>query len=280
MLDQEVSPTQRVVARTPRSPLLRGRSASAPAHAAVSEIVAYPDEILASPAIAPAPAFAPVRALELLDTTAARRAPVQPPGTLGLAAKRFIDLAGASTALILLSPILLGAAVAIAIMEGRPVLFRQLRAGRDERPFRIYKFRTMRNGADAQRAALRAHNEVAGGASFKMTNDPRVTRLGHFLRRTSLDEFPQLLNVLRGEMSLVGPRPHPFDDLAGYQPWHHARFAMKPGMTGLWQVSARTDPDFDHWIELDLEYIRTWSPWQDIRIIARTVPAMFRGEGR
>jgi lipopolysaccharide/colanic/teichoic acid biosynthesis glycosyltransferase len=209
-----------------------------------------------------------------------RRAPAAPPGRLGLAAKRAVDLLGAWAGLVVLSPLLLGTAVLIVLVDGGPVLFRQERAGLRAHPIRIYKFRTMRNGADAQRAALRARNEVTGGASFKMTNDPRVTRLGRFLRRTSIDELPQLLNVLRGEMSLVGPRPHPFDDLAGYQPWHHARFAMKPGITGLWQVSSRRDPDFDRWVELDLEYIRRWSPMVDISIMARTIPAMFRGEGR
>jgi lipopolysaccharide/colanic/teichoic acid biosynthesis glycosyltransferase len=211
---------------------------------------------------------------------AARRGAVEPPSRLGLAAKRAVDLAGSTVGLLLLGPFLVGVGALIALVDGRPVLFRQMRAGRNERPFWIYKFRTMRNGADAERAALRAHNEVVGGASFKMANDPRVTRLGRLLRRTSIDEFPQLLNVLRGEMSLVGPRPHPFDDLAGYQPWHHGRFAVKPGMTGLWQVSSRRDPDFDRWVELDLEYIRTWSPLLDIRIIAWTIPAMLRSDGR
>jgi lipopolysaccharide/colanic/teichoic acid biosynthesis glycosyltransferase len=209
-----------------------------------------------------------------------RRQPAAPPPRLGLIAKRMIDLLGATAGLVLIGPLLLGTAVLIRLLDGRPVLFRQERAGLAERPFWIFKFRTMRQGADAERAALRANNEVAGGASFKMTDDPRVTRLGRVLRRTSIDEFPQLLNVLRGEMSLVGPRPHPFDDLAGYQPWHHARTAMKPGMTGLWQVSSRRDPDFDRWVELDLDYIRTWSPWLDIKIIARTIPAMLRSEGR
>ncbi|MDR3636185.1 MAG: sugar transferase [Isosphaeraceae bacterium] len=209
-----------------------------------------------------------------------RRAAAAPPGRLGLAAKRSVDLLGASAAMIVIGPLLLATAAVIALVEGRPVLFRQSRAGLHEHPFLIYKFRTMRTDADTQRAALRAHNEIVGGASFKMINDPRVTRLGRFLRRTSIDELPQLLNVIRGEMSLVGPRPHPFDDLAGYQAWHHGRFAMKPGMTGLWQVGSRSDPDFNRWVELDLEYIRTWSPVLDMKIMLRTVPAMFRGEGR
>jgi lipopolysaccharide/colanic/teichoic acid biosynthesis glycosyltransferase len=216
-----------------------------------------------------------------LDVTSlARRMAPRPPSRRGLAAKRVVDITGASAALVLLGPILLGTAALIAAVDGSPVLFRQPRAGLNERPFRIYKFRTMRAGADAERTALRATNEVAGGASFKMTNDPRTTRLGRILRRASIDELPQLLNVLQGDMSLVGPRPHPFDDLAGYQPWHHARFAMKPGMTGVWQVSSRRDPDFDRWVELDLDYIRRWSPALDLRVLAQTIPAVLRGEGR
>ncbi len=220
-------------------------------------------------------------ATEVVDPARlARRTPAKPPSWRGLAAKRMVDIAGATAALIVLSPVLIGAAALIALVDGRPVMFRQSRAGLDERPFRIYKFRTMRQGADAERAALRAANEVAGGASFKMTNDPRMTRLGRLLRRTSIDELPQLLNVISGEMSLVGPRPHPFDDVAGYQPWHHARLAVKPGMTGLWQVSSRRDPDFDRWVELDLEYIRDWSLELDIQIMARTIPAILHSEGR
>ncbi len=127
---------------------------------------------------------------------------------------------------------------------------------------------------------LRGRNEVAGGAAFKMTDDPRITRLGRILRRTSLDELPQLVNVLRGEMSLVGPRPHPFDDVAGYEPWHMGRFEMKPGITGLWQIEGRGDADFDRWVELDLKYIRDWSPALDLQILARTLPAVLRGSGR
>jgi lipopolysaccharide/colanic/teichoic acid biosynthesis glycosyltransferase len=138
----------------------------------------------------------------------------------------------------------------------------------------------MRRDADAMRGDLRSQNEVAGGASFKMSADPRITRFGRVLRRTSIDELPQLVNVLRGEMSLVGPRPHPFDDVAGYEPWHHGRFTMKPGITGLWQVAGRGDSDFDRWVELDLEYIREWSLVLDLRILARTLPAVLRSSGR
>jgi lipopolysaccharide/colanic/teichoic acid biosynthesis glycosyltransferase len=198
-----------------------------------------------------------------------------------LAAKRLIDIVGASVALVLLSPVIGIVALAIAVGQGRPILFRQSRAGLEGRPFSIAKFRTMQVGADAERDALRALNEVTGSAAaFKLTADPRVTRLGRFLRRTSLDELPQLWNVVRGEMSLVGPRPHPFDDVARYEPWHFRRLSVKPGITGLWQISARADADFDRWVALDLEYIDTWSVPADVNLALRTIPALVRAEGR
>jgi lipopolysaccharide/colanic/teichoic acid biosynthesis glycosyltransferase len=181
---------------------------------------------------------------------------------------------------VLLGPLLVAVALLVRVIDGSPVLFVQERAGLDGVPFRIVKFRTMRIGADAERAELRALNEVAGGASFKLADDPRVTRSGRFLRRTSLDELPQLWNVLLGEMSLVGPRPHPFDDVAGYDDWHFRRLSVKPGLTGLWQVSARSNPDFDTWVRLDLEYIDSWSLGLDIRILAATIPALLRTDGR
>jgi lipopolysaccharide/colanic/teichoic acid biosynthesis glycosyltransferase len=172
-------------------------------------------------------------------------------------------------------------ALVIAVTDGRPVLFRQPRAGLRGRPFSIAKFRTMRRGADAERDGLRAQNEVTGSAAaFKLTNDPRVTRLGRFLRRTSIDELPQLWNVLLGDMSLVGPRPHPYDDVARYDEWHWRRLAMKPGVTGLWQVSARRDADFDRWVALDLAYIDSWSLSQDLKLMFQTIPALIRAEGR
>jgi lipopolysaccharide/colanic/teichoic acid biosynthesis glycosyltransferase len=191
-----------------------------------------------------------------------------------------MDVLGAAVGLVLLSPLFAAVALLILAADGRPVLFRQARAGRDGVPFRIVKFRTMRIGADAERAALRGRNEVTGGASFKLTDDPRVTPIGRFLRRTSIDELPQLWNVLTGEMSLVGPRPHPFDDVAGYADWHYRRLSVKPGLTGLWQVSARRDPDFDTWVRLDLDYIEHWSLGLDVRILVGTIPALIRSEGR
>ena len=203
-----------------------------------------------------------------------------PDRAIELFAKRAIDIVGSLVGLVLLSPILLGAALAIALGDGRPVLFRQPRAGLHGRPFRIVKFRTMSRDADSQRAALREFNEVRGSASFKMTNDPRITRVGRWLRRTSIDELPQLWNVLRGEMSLVGPRPHPFDDVAGYDAWHRRRLSMKPGITGLWQIGSRRDDDFDRWVRKDLEYIDGWNLWLDLRVLIATVPALLRAEGR
>jgi lipopolysaccharide/colanic/teichoic acid biosynthesis glycosyltransferase len=200
---------------------------------------------------------------------------------LELAVKRLIDIVGATVALIVLSPLLAVVAVSIVLVDGRPILFRQPRAGLQGRAFSIAKFRTMRRGADAEREGLRKLNEVKGSAAaFKLTSDPRVTRVGGFLRRTSLDELPQLWNVLRGDMSLVGPRPHPFDDVTRYEGWHFRRLSMKPGISGLWQISARRDADFDRWVALDLEYIDSWSVRLDIKIALQTIPALLRAEGR
>jgi exopolysaccharide biosynthesis polyprenyl glycosylphosphotransferase len=203
-----------------------------------------------------------------------------PDNTVSLAAKRLIDVAGATLGLVILSPLFVGIAVWILATDGRPILFRQRRVGQHGRTFSVVKFRTMTRDADALRAALRQFNEVSGNAAFKMADDPRVTRIGRFLRRTSIDELPQLWNVLRGEMSLVGPRPHPLDDVAGYDSWHRRRLTMKPGITGLWQIAGRRDLDFDRWVRFDLEYIDHWSLWLDLRLLARTIPALIRAEGR
>jgi len=158
------------------------------------------------------------------------------------------------------------------------VFYRALRAGRKGRPFRCYKFRTMVSDADSLKERLRMKNQRSG-PFFKIANDPRVTRVGRFLRRYSLDEFPQFWNVLQGEMSLVGPRPHPLDDLAGYEVGHLARLDVTPGMTGLWQVTARRDPSFERGMELDREYIRTWSLGSDLRILLKTFRVVLQGSG-
>jgi lipopolysaccharide/colanic/teichoic acid biosynthesis glycosyltransferase len=199
-----------------------------------------------------------------------------PDRAVGLALKRVLDILGAALALVVFSPVLLGIAILVRIRDGSPILFRQTRIGLQGRPFTLYKFRTMIPDAEARLAELLALNEIEGQA-FKLSNDPRLTRTGRFLRRTSLDELPQFWNVLRGEMSIVGPRPPLPREVAGYDLWHRRRLSMKPGITGLWQVSARHEEDFDRWVELDLAYIDRWSLWLDFKIMARTIPAMLQG---
>jgi lipopolysaccharide/colanic/teichoic acid biosynthesis glycosyltransferase len=158
------------------------------------------------------------------------------------------------------------------------VLFSQIRLGRDGKPFRAFKFRSMRVGAETELALLKRHNE-ASGPLFKMRHDPRVTWIGRWLRRTSLDELPQVLNVLRGEMSLVGPPPpHPTAG-GGYQEWHRKRLKVAPGMTGLWQVSGRSELPFDEMVLLDVYYIENWSLGLDFQILLRTLPAVVSGRG-
>jgi lipopolysaccharide/colanic/teichoic acid biosynthesis glycosyltransferase len=198
---------------------------------------------------------------------------------VGLIAKRALDLVGGFFASIVAVPLALAIVVAIRRDTPGPAIFRQTRVGLHGRLFEVYKFRTMIDGAESQLEDLLEHNEIRGHA-FKVTNDPRVTKVGRWLRRTSLDELPQLLNVLRGEMSLVGPRPPLPSEVAGYDIWHRRRLSMKPGMTGLWQIRARREADFDRWVETDLEYIDTWSFWLDLKIMLRTIPAVLGREGR
>ncbi len=196
----------------------------------------------------------------------------------GLVLKRLVDLLGAGLALTILSP-LLGAIAGLIKLDSRgPVLYCAQRAGRKGRLFRCYKFRTMVSNADELKDDLRQNNQRSG-PFFKIANDPRITRVGRLLRRYSLDELPQLGNVLKGNMSLVGPRPHPVDDVAGYEIEHLARLDVTPGITGLWQVSARRDPSFERGMELDREYIRTWSVLSDMRILLRTFLVVVRGGG-
>ena len=196
-----------------------------------------------------------------------------------LVAKRLVDIIGAAAGLILLSPLLIATAVAIRIVDGSPVLFQQVRVGRHGRPFTILKFRSMVADAETQFASLAADSDTSG-AAFKLEHDPRVTRLGRFLRASSIDELPQLLNVLRGEMSLVGPRPAPPREVQLYDIWHRRRLSMRPGMTGLWQVQSRIDEHFDARAELDLRYIDQWSIWTDLAILLRTIPAVLVRPGR
>ena len=214
--------------------------------------------------------------VEELDGTPVFSLVSGPDRALALAVKRLLDVVVSAVGLVVLSPVLLVVAVAIVVDDGRPVLFRQDRIGLHGRPFRVVKFRSMSRDAEARLGELEHRNEINGRA-FKVTDDPRVTRVGRFLRRTSLDELPQLLNVLRGEMSLVGPRPPLPGEVDGYDLWHRRRLSMKPGITGLWQVRARREPEFDRWVAADLEYIDRWSLWLDVKILARTIPAAVQG---
>jgi len=196
----------------------------------------------------------------------------------GLMLKRLLDVAGAGVALIFLAPVLAVLAMLVRLDSPGPVLYAALRAGRKGRAFRCYKFRTMVRDADGLKEKLRERNRRQG-PFFKITDDPRITRVGRWLRRYSLDELPQLWNVLKGEMSLVGPRPHPLDDFSEYTIEHLPRLDVTPGMTGLWQVTARRDPSFQTGMKLDIEYIHRWSLGMDLRILLRTAGVVLRGSG-
>lgn len=202
----------------------------------------------------------------------------QPIPVLGLAAKRAIDFFGASLGLVLAIPVLALAALWIRLDSSGPIFYSALRVGKKGRKFRCHKLRTMVAEADAQKEQLRGANE-RNGPFFKIENDPRVTRCGRRLRKYSIDELPQLLNVFRGEMSLVGPRPHPVDDFERYSIEHLRRLDVKPGVTGLWQVAARSDPSFEATMTHDLKYIENWSLRLDLMVLLKTIPAVFRAEG-
>ncbi len=194
--------------------------------------------------------------------------------------KQVIDFCGAFVLLIVSSPVFAFTALAIKFTSRGPILFRQQRSGLNGRPFTIYKFRTMVTNAEQMQHELAAMNEMSGPV-FKVTKDPRITPLGKILRKFSIDEFPQLFNVLRGEMSLVGPRPLPVDEVKRFHDVaHRRRLSVKPGLTCLWQISGRNDvKDFKDWVRLDLEYIDNWSLWLDLKILWRTVPVVLTGAG-
>jgi exopolysaccharide biosynthesis polyprenyl glycosylphosphotransferase len=194
--------------------------------------------------------------------------------------KQFIDLIGASLLLLILGVPMAVVALIIRLTSPGPVLFRQERCGLNGRPFTMLKFRSMASDAEQRKQELAALNEMSGPV-FKVSNDPRVTPIGRFLRRWSVDELPQLINVLRGEMSLVGPRPLPVAEVERFDdPAHRRRLSVKPGLTCLWQVSGRNEvKDFKDWVRLDLEYIDHWSLWLDLKILWRTIPAVFAGTG-
>jgi exopolysaccharide biosynthesis polyprenyl glycosylphosphotransferase len=195
-------------------------------------------------------------------------------------AKQLLDFFGAMFWLVVLSPVFLAIALAIKFSTPGPVLFRQKRSGRNGSPFTIYKFRTMNTNAEQFKHELEAMNEMSGPV-FKVSNDPRITPIGKFLRKYSLDELPQLFNVLRGEMSLVGPRPLPVDEVRRFDNLaHRRRLSVKPGLTCLWQIGGRNQiTDFKDWVRLDLEYIDRWSIWLDLKILILTVPVVVRGTG-
>jgi exopolysaccharide biosynthesis polyprenyl glycosylphosphotransferase len=191
--------------------------------------------------------------------------------------KRSFDLAGSSLALLVLAPVLIAIAIAIRLDARGPVTFRQQRAGRHGEPFEMFKFRSMVVGAEHRQRELLHLNE--GDGVFKIADDPRVTRVGRFLRRYSIDEVPQVLNVLRGEMSLVGPRPLPIRDFERLEPWHRKRYLVLPGMTGLWQIAGRSTLGFDDLVRLDFYYLEHWSIWLDVSILLKTIPAVIARRG-
>lgn len=192
--------------------------------------------------------------------------------------KRILDVVLASLLILVLSPVIVVTAVAVLIRDGRPIFYSDERAGLFGRPFRLRKFRTMRRGAEEERAALWSQSETAGPA-FKVVGDPRITPLGQVLRRFSLDELPQLFDVLAGRMSLVGPRPAGLDELAQYEDRHRLRLTVRPGVTGLWQVRRRLDNSFEQRMDDDLEYIQRWSILLDLWIVLRTVRVVLAGRG-
>lgn len=195
------------------------------------------------------------------------------------AAKRALDVLVAGVGLFVIFPLLVLIALAVKLTDRGPVLFEWNVVGKGGRPFTGYKFRTMVVNAEAMEQDLQAQNEVSGPA-FKIRNDPRVTRVGRVLRKYSLDELPQLWSVLKGDMSLVGPRPARRHEYARLNAWQRQRVSVTPGVTGLWQVSGRsTLTDFDDWVRLDLQYIETWSLALDLKILLRTVPYVLRGHG-
>lgn len=193
--------------------------------------------------------------------------------------KRGMDIAVALAGLVLLLPVFLLVAAAILLEDGWPVSYVQDRVGLNGRVFRLYKFRSMARGADRQQAALAAHNESADGVLFKMRRDPRVTRVGRVLRRFSLDELPQLVNVLKGDLALVGPRPPLPREVAAYSLDDRKRLHAKPGLTCFWQIQGRSEIPFKEQVRLDLQYIHSQSLWKDLGILARTIPAVLLGRG-
>ena len=188
--------------------------------------------------------------------------------------KRSFDIIASAVGLVALSPVFLAVAIAIKCDDGGPVFYDQIRIGKNGKKFKMYKFRSMRVNAEDETEKLQEHSEV-DGAMFKMKNDPRVTRVGKFIRKTSIDEFPQLLNVLLGQMSIVGPRPPLPREVADYTQYDKQRLYVKPGCTGLWQVTARNSVGFQEMVNIDLDYIQRRSIWLDLKIMFKTVKVIF-----
>ncbi|GBE20928.1 MAG TPA: sugar transferase [Actinobacteria bacterium] len=195
-----------------------------------------------------------------------------------LALKRLIDIAASVILIVLLSPVFVLAAIAVKLTSPGPILHIGDRVGKGGRVFRFAKFRSMYSDAETRLESLRHHNE-ASGPVFKMRRDPRITPVGKFMRKYSIDEFPQLFHVLTGQLSLVGPRPPFPEETSQYNAWHRQRLLVKPGITCIWQVSGRSDLDFETWVAMDIEYIATWSPWLDFTILLKTIPAVLSGKG-
>jgi exopolysaccharide biosynthesis polyprenyl glycosylphosphotransferase len=202
-----------------------------------------------------------------------RQKPVQ------LAIKRVFDIVSSGIALVLLSPLMLGVAIAIKLTSRGPVLFKQTRTGLHGGPFNMLKFRSMVIDAEELKAKLMALNEHKQGPVFKMTRDPRITKVGRFIRKFSIDELPQLINVLRGEMSVVGPRPPIPSEVEKYEAWQRRRLSVRPGLTCVWQVSGRNQISFEEWMYLDMHYIDHWNLAQDFSLILKTVPVVLTGRG-
>jgi exopolysaccharide biosynthesis polyprenyl glycosylphosphotransferase len=192
--------------------------------------------------------------------------------------KRLFDLLSSLLALLALSPLMIGVAVAIKLTSRGPILFKQLRVGQHGRPFHMLKFRSMISNAEELKARLMAQNEQTGPV-FKMRRDPRITTVGRFIRKFSIDELPQLVNVLRGEMSVVGPRPPVPGEVTKYEAWQRRRLSVRPGLTCVWQVSGRNEISFEEWMYLDMQYIDHWSLGHDFQLILKTLPVVLTGRG-
>lgn len=197
---------------------------------------------------------------------------------VAMAFKRAFDIASSGLALWVLSPLLLGVAIAVKLTSRGPIFFRQMRVGLHGRPFRMLKFRTMVENAEQLKAELAKQNEMDGPV-FKMKKDPRITSIGRFLRKFSIDELPQLINVLRGDMSVVGPRPPVPSEVARYQSWQRRRLSVRPGLTCIWQVSGRNEISFEQWMFMDLQYIDNWTFSKDLSLILKTFPVVLTGRG-